>query len=100
MISSTAPVIYAHRGACAHAPENTLTAFQLALQHGADAIELDAKLSMDGEVVVFHDQTIDRTTSGTGKLAGKTLAELKKLDAGGWFAPQFAGEPIPTLDEV
>jgi glycerophosphoryl diester phosphodiesterase len=100
MISPKAPVIYAHRGACACAPENTLAAFELAVQHGADAIELDAKLTVDGAVVVFHDQTIDRTTDGKGRLVDETLAELKKLDAGSWFAPQFAGEPIPTLDEV
>jgi glycerophosphoryl diester phosphodiesterase len=100
MIPSAVPVIYAHRGASAYAPENTLAAFKLALQQGADAIELDAKLSVDGEVVVFHDQTIDRTTNGTGKLAEKTLSELKALDAGAWYSMEFTGERIPTLDEV
>jgi len=100
MIQSALPLIYAHRGACAYAPENTLAAFRLAVQHCADAVELDAKLTADGEVVVFHDQILDRTTDGSGRLADKTLTELKKLDAGAWFSAQFAGEPIPTLDEV
>jgi glycerophosphoryl diester phosphodiesterase len=60
------PIIFGHRGACAHAPENTLASFELALGHGADAIELDAKLTADKEVVVIHDQTVDRTTNGQG----------------------------------
>lgn len=94
------PVIFAHRGASAHAPENTLSAFQLAFAQGADAIELDAKLSMDGEVVVFHDATLDRTTDGAGYLSHKTLAELRSLDAGSVFSDKFHGEKIPLLDEV
>lgn len=94
------PIIFGHRGACAHAPENTLAAFNLALQHGADAIELDAKLSADGHVVVIHDQTVDRTTDGSGKVREFTLKELKKLDAGSYFDVAFCGEPIPTLTEV
>lgn len=94
------PVIFAHRGASAHAPENTLAAFALAVKQGADAIELDAKLSADGEVVVFHDATVDRTTDGTGRLAQKTLAELRSLDAGQFFSKKFRGEKIPLLGEV
>lgn len=94
------PIIFAHRGASAHAPENTLAAFELALAQGADAIELDAKLSADGEVVVFHDSTLDRTTNGTGRLAQKTLAELRSLDAGCFFSEKFRGEKIPLLSEV
>ncbi len=100
MIELPKPALFAHRGACAHAPENTLAAFNLASEHGADGIELDAKLSADGHVIVIHDQTVDRTTNGRGKVSELTLAELKALDAGAKFSPQFAGEPIPTLDEV
>jgi glycerophosphoryl diester phosphodiesterase len=94
------PLIIAHRGACAHAPENTLAAFRLALEYGADGFELDAKLSLDGHVMVIHDQTVDRTTDGNGKVRELTLAQLKKLDAGSYFDLQFAGEPLPTLEEV
>ncbi|MEJ5202837.1 MAG: glycerophosphodiester phosphodiesterase family protein, partial [Anaerolineales bacterium] len=91
---------FAHRGASAHAPENTLAAFKLAVEHGADAIELDAKLSADGEVVVIHDQTVDRTTNGHGTVRKLKLEELKKLDAGLHFGARFSGERIPTLAEV
>lgn len=94
------PLIFGHRGACAHAPENTLAAFKLAVEHGADAVELDAKLTADGQIVVHHDQTLNRTTNGSGKLIQKTLAELRELDAGSFFGPQFAGEKIPLLEEV
>lgn len=94
------PTVFAHRGASAYAPENTLAAFELALRQGADAIELDAKLTKDGQVVVFHDQTIERTTGGTGRVKDLTLAELRKLDAGSHFDVAFQGELIPTLDEV
>src|SRR6266545_5505015 len=94
------PVIFAHRGACAHAPENTMASFELALAHGADAIELDVKLSSDGYVVVHHDDTVDRTTDGTGRIKNLTLAELKKLDAGSFLSEKFKGEKIPTLEEV
>jgi glycerophosphoryl diester phosphodiesterase len=94
------PIIFAHRGASAHAPENTLPAFQLALEHGANAIELDAKLSADGEVVVFHDTTLERTTNGRGRLAATTFADLRALDAGSFFSPGFRGTQIPSLAEV
>jgi len=94
------PTIFGHRGASAHAPENTLAAFELALQHQADAIELDAKLSADGHVMVIHDQTVDRTTEGQGKVGELPLAELRKLDAGSFFDIAFKGECIPTLNEV
>jgi glycerophosphoryl diester phosphodiesterase len=92
--------IYAHRGASAYAPENTLSAFRMAVDHGADAIELDAKLSADGHVIVFHDQTVNRTTGGEGKITQQTLGEIKAYDAGSWFSSQFTSERIPTLDEV
>jgi glycerophosphoryl diester phosphodiesterase len=94
------PVIFAHRGSSAHAPENTLAAFELALRQNADAIELDAKLSKDNQVVVIHDQTVDRTTEGSGAVNSLTLQELRKLDAGSHFDIAFRGEPIPTLEEV
>jgi glycerophosphoryl diester phosphodiesterase len=94
------PLIFAHRGACSYAPENTLAAFRLALEQGADGIELDAKLSKDGVVVVIHDQTVDRTTNGSGKVSELTFAELKDLDAGIQFASRFTGEKVPSLEQV
>ena len=94
------PIIFAHRGASAHAPENTIAAFELALTQQADGIELDVKLSSDGHVVVHHDSTVNRTTNGQGRLKDMSLAELRSLDAGASFADQFRGEKIPTLDEV
>jgi len=94
------PTIFAHRGASAHAPENTMAAFELALAQGADGIELDAKLSGDGHVVVIHDATVDRTTDRQGRVKDISLAELRSLDAGGFFAEQYRGEKVPTLEEV
>lgn len=96
----TQTVIFAHRGACALAPENTISSFELAVTHQADAIELDAKLSKDGVVMVIHDPTLERTTNGIGRVNEHTLAELKTLDAGSKFNTKFAGEKIPTLEEV
>lgn len=93
------PVVFAHRGASAHAPENTIAAFELAVNQGADAIELDVKLTADGKAVVIHDQTVDRTTNGSGKVNTLTLESLKKLDARYHFT-NFDGTTIPTLDEV
>ena len=94
------PVIFGHRGSSAHAPENTLAAFELALKQGAPALELDAMLSADGQVVVIHDDSVDRTTNGSGKVRNMTLQALKELDAGSYFDPDFTGEKIPTLSEV
>jgi len=94
------PIIFAHRGASAHAPENTLAAFELALAHGADAIELDAKLSSDGLAVVIHDMTIDRTTGGRGRVKEMSLADLRSLEAGSFFSSKFQSEKIPLLEEV
>ena len=94
------PTIFAHRGSSVHAPENTLSAFKLAISHHADAIELDAKLCATGEVVVIHDQSVDRTTNGSGKVLELPLTALRELDAGSWFGTDFQGEGIPTLDEV
>ena len=94
------PLNIAHRGANAYAPGNTLAAFRLALEMGADGFELDVMLSADGHLVVIHDDTVDRTTDGSGPVQQKTLAELKALDAGARFDARFAGERIPTLQEV
>ena len=90
----------AHRGASAHAPENTLAAFELAYQQGAPSIELDACLTADRQVIVIHDNSLDRTTNGRGPVKNQPLAALRELDAGAWFGPQFKGEKIPTLEQV
>ncbi len=94
------PFYFAHRGASAHAPENTLAAFELALKQGAPAIEFDVKLTADRQVVIHHDQTLDRTTNGSGSITKQPLAALRELDAGSKFSADFRGEKIPTLDEV
>jgi glycerophosphoryl diester phosphodiesterase len=94
------PLIFAHRGACRVAPENTLPAFEAAIRLGADGIELDVQYSSDGVMVIFHNPTLEKTSNGTGRVTAHTLAELRELDAGAWFAPEFAGTRIPTLDEV
>ncbi len=94
------PLNLGHRGASAAAPANTLAAFRLALELGADGFELDVQLTADNELVVIHDFSVDHTTGGSGLVRLKTLAEIKKLDAGVRFAPRFAGERIPTLREV
>jgi glycerophosphoryl diester phosphodiesterase len=94
------PTIFAHRGASAHAPENTLAAFKMAVDSKAPAIELDAKLTSDGEIVVIHDHTVDRTTNGSGAVRQFPLKVLQTLDAGAFFHRQFTGEKIPTLGEV
>ena len=100
VITLPKPTIFAHRGSSSYAPENTLAAFDLAVSHKADAIELDAKLCGDQQIVVFHDQTLDRTTDTTGRISNIPLEALKELDAGGHFDMKFTGERIPTLDEV
>lgn len=94
------PLILAHRGASAYAPENTLAAFRLAREMGADGIELDVQLSRDKVPVVIHDDTINRTTNGQGVVTELTVGELARLDAGAWKGDEFRGEPIPTLAQV
>ncbi|HNS52346.1 MAG TPA: glycerophosphodiester phosphodiesterase family protein [Anaerolineae bacterium] len=91
---------FGHRGASRAAPANTLAAFSRAADLGADGVELDVHLSRDGHLVVIHDFSLSATTNGDGLVRDKTLAELKELDAGSWFDPAFAGERIPTLQEV
>ena len=93
-------MVVAHRGFSGAAPENTLAAFRKAIEAGSDMIELDVHLSKDGKIVVIHDETLERTTNGQGKVVDHTLQEIKMLDAGSWFNPQFSGEKIPTLGEV
>jgi glycerophosphoryl diester phosphodiesterase len=88
-----------HRGAKGHAPENTIASFNLAVQMGVSAVETDVHLSKDGEVVLIHDHSVDRTTDGRGFVKDMTLRELKQLDAGSWYDPRFAGQRIPTLSE-
>ncbi|WP_225550149.1 glycerophosphodiester phosphodiesterase [Enterococcus sp. S22(2020)] len=92
--------IIAHRGSKGTNPENTLIAFKEAVRVGADGIELDVHLSKDKQLVVIHDETVDRTTNGSGFVADLTLAELKQLDAGLWFKPFPVEQKIPTLEEV
>jgi len=93
-------LVTAHRGFSGDAPENTLAAFKKAMEVGSDMMELDVRFSKDGQIVVMHDDTLDRTTNGRGKVSDYTLKELKQFDAGSWFAPHFTGEQIPTLIEV
>ena len=98
--SFTPPWIVAHRGFKKKYPENTLVAFQAAMDAGVPMIELDVTLSRDRKLVVIHDATLERTTNGHGPVHDYTLAELKQLDAGSWFHPDFAEERLPELGEV
>lgn len=89
-----------HRGAKMRAPENTIVSFRAAKRLGAGWVELDAKLTREGVPIVIHDYTLDRTTNGTGRVEDVTLEEISRLDAGTWFAPEFAGEKVPTLADT
>jgi len=107
LLNSHRPLVIGHRGYCQIAPENTLPSFKLAKTAGADLVELDYYHTKDGELIVIHDDTLDRTTDAVAQWGGskirvetKTLAELKTLDAGKWFDPQFAGTRLPTLKEA
>ena len=97
---SRLPRVIAHRGLSARAPENTLAAFRAAAGAGVPWVECDVQLTADGHAVLLHDETLDRTTDGTGRLADTPLAGLRGLDAGGWFDAAFAGESIPALSEA
>lgn len=92
--------ICAHRGATENHPENTLPAFEEAIRLGAQMIEFDVQLSKDGALVIIHDDTVDRTTDGNGKVSHKNFKELRQLDAGSWKSIQFKNTRIPTLEEV
>jgi len=96
---SQQPIIFAHRGASGTHPENTMAAFRAAAEKGADGIELDVQMTRDGEIVIIHDETVNRTTDGRGMIEKMKMDEVAKLDAGSWFSPSFAGEKIPTLHE-
>jgi glycerophosphoryl diester phosphodiesterase len=93
-------MVIAHRGASGTCPENTMAAFRRAHEMGAHMIELDVQLTQDDAVVVLHDDTLERTTTGLGPVGALSLAALRALDAGAWFAPAFRGERVPTLAEV
>jgi glycerophosphoryl diester phosphodiesterase len=96
------PIIIAHRGDSAHRPENTLSAFASALELGAEVMEMDVQLSRDGEVMVIHDASVERTTDGSGRVREMTLSEMRRLTAGYplRYGSAFPGERIPTLAEV
>lgn len=94
------PLLIAHRGGSLEVPENTLSAFRHAINVGMRMVELDVQMTSDGELVVIHDETVDRTTNGTGPVGSFTLEELQRLDAGLKFDARYTGEKIPTLREV
>jgi glycerophosphoryl diester phosphodiesterase len=94
------PLIIAHRGASGLSPENTLAAFRKAVEIGAPAIECDVHLTADGVPIVIHDDSVDRTTDGSGKVSAFTSAALRRLDAGAWYGAPFAGERVPLLRET
>ncbi|MCA9116050.1 MAG: hypothetical protein KDA79_13265 [Planctomycetaceae bacterium] len=91
--------VVAHRGLMRHAPENTLPAFRACLELGF-GFELDVRRTSDGTLVCVHDDTLDRTTSGTGPVTGQTLADMQQLDAGSWFDRRSAGERVPTIEQI
>ena len=93
-------LVIAHRGASGYAPENTMAAFRRAVAMGVTFMETDLHLSRDARFVAIHDDTLDRTTTGRGAVHDLTLGELRKLDAGSWFGSEFAGERLPTLEEI
>jgi len=94
------PVIYAHRGASAYAPENTMAAFVKAVELGSGGIELDVHMTKDGHIVVVHDEAIDRTSDGSGKIKDLNFSELLRFDFGRWFSDEFVGERVPSLEQV
>jgi glycerophosphoryl diester phosphodiesterase len=98
--SGARPQVVGHRGALALAPENTLAAFRLAAELGVDAVEFDVQRTADGVPLVFHDDTLDRTTNGRGRLRDAVWSEVRTLDAGSWRSPDHAGERVPSLEEL
>lgn len=93
-------VVMGHRGARGHAPENTLASFERGIELGATMLELDVHLTKDERLIVIHDGYLDRTTDGSGPVHLMTFEEIRKVDAGSWFAPEFAGQRVPALEEV
>ena len=107
LLNAKRPLVIAHRGYCQFAPENTLPSFRLAMQAGADLVELDYYHTKDGKLIVMHDAYLDRTTDATNRWGGakikidsRTAAEIQTLDAGKWFDPKFAGTKVPLLSEA
>ena len=100
VVSPEPPLLIAHRGFGNHAPDNSAAAVRMAIQYGMDGVDLDTQLTADGELVIFHDPTVDRLTNGKGKVADMPLDKLRALDAGSKFSEKFSGERIRTLDEM
>lgn len=94
------PLILAHRGANQYAPQNTIPAFKKAIELGADGVEFDVQMTLDGVLVVCHNFTVDQTSDGSGFISEMAFSELRQLDFGSWFSPEFSGTKIPTLEEV
>jgi glycerophosphoryl diester phosphodiesterase len=94
------PLVSAHRGSSAVAPENTIAALEAALTAGADVAEVDLRMTRDGHLVLIHDRRVERTTDGQGRVSELSLDEIRRLDAGAWFGPEFAGEAVPTLEDA
>ncbi len=99
-MSLSIPRLIGHRGAARHAPENTLAGMRTAALQGARWVELDVKITRDGVPIILHDDDVDRTTNGHGLVADMDFADIRRLDAGSWFGPEFRGEKVPTLAEV
>jgi glycerophosphoryl diester phosphodiesterase len=99
-VAALTPLVIAHRGHCAGAPEQTLAAFRQAIELRADMIEADVRRTRDGRLVMCHDASVDRTTDGAGPVAAFSFDELRRLDAGSWFGARYAGERVPSLDEL
>ncbi|SFE56308.1 glycerophosphoryl diester phosphodiesterase [Paenibacillus catalpae] len=98
--NASSPIVIGHRGAAGEAPENTLASFRLAAEQGSHMVELDIHLSMDGKLIVCHDDTLDRTTDCSGAIRSLHSDVIREADAGSWFSPAFAGERVPFLEEV
>lgn len=98
-VGAREPHVVAHRGLLRHAPENTLANFRACLELRL-GFEFDVAMTLDGHLVCIHDDTVERTSDGTGEVAELTLDQIRRLDAGTWFDTKFAGEKIPTIDEV
>ncbi len=99
-MSLSIPRLIGHRGAARHAPENTLSAMRTGALQGALWVEVDVKITRDGVPILMHDDDVDRTSDGHGLVADMDFADIRRLDAGSWFGPEFKGEPVPTLAEA
>ncbi|MCO6451269.1 MAG: hypothetical protein J5I90_10830 [Caldilineales bacterium] len=99
-LNPAGPLIVARRGARALAPENTLPAFELAVEQGADAIEMDVQFTSDGKLIIMHGLEVDEISDGTGRIRSFTFDEIRELDVGGWFSERYKGLRVPTLTEA